>query len=240
MSRIAATTSGRPWSCSGLSAISTIDLAAVLAPGDELHLLAHRPRPRARGHRPRGRPRGAGGCASGTSASTSQADQLVDRVAEQRRRRRIGEHDRAARRRRRSAHRDRPRTGVRKTSRLVDAVRQRGRAWRGGVMPRQRTRHRRDEDVAGAAHRLDDLRIVGVGLELLAQPADLDVDRPVERRRPRGRASARAGSRATARGRDAATNAHSRSNSPLVSATSLPSGSARRRAATSSCQPAKR
>ena len=35
---------GGRWSCSGLSAISTIDLAAVLAPGDELGLLAHRPR----------------------------------------------------------------------------------------------------------------------------------------------------------------------------------------------------
>src|SRR5436309_43156 len=34
-------------------------------------------------------------------------------------------------------------------------------------------RDRRHEDVAGAAHRLDDLRVVGVVLELLAQAADL-------------------------------------------------------------------
>ena len=40
---------------------------------------------------------------------------------------------------------------------------------------------RRDQDVAGAAHRLDDLRVVDVRLELLAQAADLDVDRAVER-----------------------------------------------------------
>src|SRR5215470_2224190 len=44
-----------------------------------------------------------------------------------------------------------------------------------------RRRDRRHEDVAGAAHRFDDLRIVGVVLELLAQPAHLHVDRAVER-----------------------------------------------------------
>src|SRR5471030_1817413 len=36
------------------------------------------------------------------------------------------------------------------------------------------------EDVAGAAHRLDHRRLLRVVLELAAQPADLDVDRPVE------------------------------------------------------------
>ena len=41
----------------------------------------------------------------------------------------------------------------------------------------------RHQDVAGAADRLDDPRIVDVRLELLAQPPDLDVDGPVERRR---------------------------------------------------------
>src|SRR5687768_12127256 len=41
---------------------------------------------------------------------------------------------------------------------------------------------RRHEDVACAAHRFDELRIVGVGLDLLAQPADLHIDRAIEGR----------------------------------------------------------
>jgi len=41
----------------------------------------------------------------------------------------------------------------------------------------------RHEDVAPAPNRLDELRIVGVGLDLLAQPADLHVDRAIEGRR---------------------------------------------------------
>src|SRR5436190_7425063 len=44
-------------------------------------------------------------------------------------------------------------------------------------------RDRRHQDVAGAAHGLDDLRLVAVLLDLLAQPPDLDVDRAVERPR---------------------------------------------------------
>ena len=74
------------------------DLAAVLAPGDEFGLLAHGPGPRLSRE----------GAAVGRVLRTNvvgyqlvdlQAHQLVDRVAEQRRRRRIGENDAAARRR---------------------------------------------------------------------------------------------------------------------------------------------
>ena len=49
-------------------------------------------------------------------------------------------------------------------------------------------RHGRNQDVARPAHRLDDLRVIGVGFELLAQAADLHVDRAVE---GPGRAAAR-------------------------------------------------
>ena len=100
--------------------------------------------------------------------------------------------------------------------------------------------HRRHQDVAGAAHRLDDLRV------LRRRPrASCAGGRPARRscgRRapPRGRASARAGSRATARGPGGARNAHSRSNSPRRQRRLGACGSISRRAAVSSSQPAKR
>ena len=40
--------------------------------------------------------------------------------------------------------------------------------------------HRRREHVAAAPHRLDDLRVAGIKLELLAEAADLGVDAAVE------------------------------------------------------------
>src|SRR4051812_4997667 len=43
--------------------------------------------------------------------------------------------------------------------------------------------HRRREDIAAAAHRLDQARLLGVGLDLAAQPAHLHVDAAVERAR---------------------------------------------------------
>ena len=58
----------------------------------------------------------------------------------------------------------------------------------------------RREDVAGAAHRLDDGRLLRIGLELAAQPPDLHVDGAVERAPPRGCARDRAAGRGSAPG----------------------------------------
>ena len=53
---------------------------------------------------------------------------------------------------------------------------------KGGVFPESVIGNGRYQDVARAAHRLDELRVVHIGLDLLAQPADLNVDRAVEGR----------------------------------------------------------
>ena len=224
MSRMAATTNGRPWSCSGLSAISTITSLPSLALRHQFHLRAHRPRHRGAGRRPGGTSAWRGRMPVGHQRVDVQAGQLVDRRSRAASAAAgLAQHDAALGVDHAAARRGRPRT-ARGRRPARPARRQRAAAPRDSAHRLSRG-HRRHQDVAGAAHRLDDLRIFGVGLELLAQPADLHVDGAVEGRRPRGRASARAGSRATARGPGAARSAHSRSNSPLVSATSWPCGS---------------
>ena len=85
--------SGCPWSCSGLSAISTTTSLPSLRLATS-SVCVPIGRGRGRGRRPRGSRRGAGGSRR-ARARRPQADQLVDRVAEQRGGRGIGEHDRA-------------------------------------------------------------------------------------------------------------------------------------------------
>ncbi len=52
--------------------------------------------------------------------------------------------------------------------------------------------HLRREDVAAAAHGLDQARLVRIVVELAPQPADLDIDRAIERSPPPGCAPGRA------------------------------------------------
>ena len=185
MSRIAATTSGWPWSWSGLRAISTTTSVPSLRRATRSVCL---PIGRARGSRAKPRRYSAwrGRMLSGTSSSMPILDQLLDRVAEQAAGGGIGEDDPAVRRRRRPGHRGRRRRGCerRRRSPVAAAARRRRGGRAGGLMAAaSAAAHRRHQDVAGAADRLDDPRIVDIRLELLAQPPDLDVDGPVERRR---------------------------------------------------------
>ena len=61
------------------------------------------------------------------------------------------------------------------------------------------------ERIAAAPDGLDQLGVLGIGLDLPAQPADLVVDRAVERGAPRGPGSGRAAGRGSAPGAGAST-----------------------------------
>ena len=151
------------------------DLAAVTALGDQIHLRAHRTRPRV-------------ACVGFAIGSVARADavghQRIDRHPDQL----VASNSRATT----------PRPGLASTMTPLRVDQQQ----RVGIGGEQRAEDGqvveagpcavvdmnvsaastgRHENVPRAAYRLDDLRVLGIGFDLPAQPADQDVDRAVER-----------------------------------------------------------
>ncbi len=96
------------------------------------------------------------------------------------------------------------------------------------------------EAVAAAPMRLDQRRILRIGLDLLAQPADLVVDAAVEHIGGAARRSGRAADRGSAPCPACSRKTHSSRNSAVLSGTATPSSPTSSRRPTSSVQRSKR